>query len=225
MAWVGLVGDNFSCKVPPVPGYFHMSASSPVVTRPSLLVRVTDPADRAAWDEFVGVYGPLVYGEVIRRRVPESDAEDLTQQVFARLVRALPVFRYRPANGRFRDWLGTLVRNEVARFWRSAGRRPDRPTDPTKLEELTDGPADPEWSDAFQTRVLAAAMERCRPRFEPATWEAFVMVWARNRPPAEVAAAFGQTADWVYVAKSRALKALADEVAALTDLFPFGDAG
>ena len=50
-------------------------------------------------------------------------------------------------------------------------------------------------------------------------------MWARNRPPAEVAAELGQTADWVYVAKSRALKALAEEVANLTDLFPFGDGG
>jgi RNA polymerase sigma-70 factor (ECF subfamily) len=201
-----------------------MSALPAPPTRPSLLVRITDPADRTAWGEFVGVYGPLVYGEVIRRRVPSSDAEDLTQQVFVRLVRALPVFRYRPANGRFRDWLGTVVRNEVTRFWRSNGRRPARPTDPNTLAELTDDTADSEWSDAFQARVLAAAMERCRPRFEPNTWEAFVQVWARNRPPAEVAAELGQTTDWVYVAKSRALKALADEVSNLTDLFPFSDA-
>lgn len=198
-----------------------MPALPTPATRPSLLARITDPADRAAWGEFVGVYGPLVYAEVVRRRVQPSDAEDVTQQVFTRLVRALPVFRYRPANGRFRDWLGTVVRNEVARFWRSKDRHPDRPTDPDTLEQFTEGAVDSEWSDAFQSRVLAAAMERCQPRFEADTWQAFLQVWARNRPPAEVAAEFGQTTDWVYVAKSRALKALAAEVEHLTELFPF----
>ncbi len=131
-------------------------------------------------------------------------------------------FHYRQAVGRFRDWLGTIVRREVARHWRDTGRRHDRPTDPEVMEQFTDGPADPEWVDAFHAGVLAAAMERCRPRFAPATWEAFVRVWAWNRPPAEVAAELGQTTDWVYVSKSRALKALAEEVAHLTELFPFG---
>jgi len=196
-------------------------SAPPTNTRPSLLLRLTDSADRAAWDEFVGVYGPVVFADVTRRRVPSSDAEDLTQQVFVRLVRALPTFRYKPATGRFRDWLGTIVRREVARYWRSASRRHDRATDPDALEEFTDGPADPEWVDAFQAGVLAAAMERCRPRFELTTWQAFVKVWAENRPPAEVAAEFGRPLEWVYVVKSRALKALAEEVAALTDLFPF----
>lgn len=181
----------------------------PTQTRPSLLLRLSDPADRAAWEEFVAVYGPVVY------------AEDLTQQVFVRLVRALPTFRYRPAAGRFRDWLGTIVRREVARYWRAAGRRHDQPTDPDELAEHTDGPADAEWVDAFHAGVLAAALERCRPRFEPNTWRAFERVWAEHRPAAEVATELGRPLDWVYVAKSRVLRALADEVAALTDLSPF----
>lgn len=202
-----------------------MPASQTSTTRPSLLARLTDPADRAAWDEFVGVYGPLVFGEAVRRGVPPVDAEDVTQTVFVRLLRALPVFEYRPANGRFRDWLGTVVRNEVARFWRGRSRHPDRPTDPDTLDRLTPGAVDPEWADAFHARVLAAALDRCAPQFQDDTWRAFLEVWARGRPAAAVAAEFGRSADWVYVAKSRALRALADEVARLTDLSLFDGTG
>ena len=113
----------------------------------------------------------------------------------------------------------------MARYWRSSSRRHDRPTDPDTLEEYTDEPADPEWVDAFQAGVLAAAMERCRSRFESSTWQAFVKVWAENRSPGEVAAEFGRPLEWVYVAKCRALKALAEEVAELTDMFPFAADG
>lgn len=196
----------------------------PPNTRPSLLAQVANPSDRAAWEEFTNIYGPLVYGDVIRRKIPQSDAEDVAQQVFTRLVRALPVFRYRPDLGRFRDWLGILVRNEVSRYWRDTGRRPARPTDPATLEGFTEGAVDSEWLDSFQTRVLSVAMKRCQPRFDPATWEAFLGVWVRNQPPVAVAAALGQTVGWVYVAKSRVLKALAAEVTALTESYPFDNA-
>src|SRR5258708_4643686 len=39
-----------------------------LLTRPSLIARLGDPADRAAWRQFVELYGGLVYG-FARRRV------------------------------------------------------------------------------------------------------------------------------------------------------------
>jgi hypothetical protein len=45
-----------------------MSGTPP--TRPSLLVRIRDPRDDAAWAEFVDIYGPLVYDYGRRSRTP-----------------------------------------------------------------------------------------------------------------------------------------------------------
>ncbi len=193
----------------------------PPATRPSLLARLVDPANQAAWAEFVALYGPLVFGDLVRRGLARADAEDVTQRVFARLVRAFRSFRYAPARGRFRDWLGVVVRNETHRFQRAAGRRPVM-LSPPGGDDYADGAADPEWVDAFQARVLAAAMDRVRPRFEPATWEAFRRVWVDDHPADAVAADLGRPVDWVYVAKSRVLKALAEQVRDLTDDLPFG---
>ena len=65
--------------------------------------------------------------------------------------------------------------------------------------------------------MLRAALVRTRPHFEPTTWRAFELVWLENRPAAEVAREAGQPIDWVYVAKSRVLKRLWEEVQDLAD--------
>lgn len=191
-------------------------SGSPPVTRPSLLARLADAADAAAWGEFVTAYGGLVYGEFRRRGFPHADAEDLTQRVFARLVTGFRTFRYAPGRGRFRDWLGTVVRNEASRYWRERSRHAAA-TPPDVLEETAAGESDPEWVDTFHAHVLRAALDRVRPRFEPATWAAFAAVWLDGRPADEAAADAGKPVDWVYVAKSRVLAAVAEAVQELTD--------
>src|SRR5262249_27972259 len=85
-------------------------------TRPSLLLRLRDPHDLESWKSFVDVYGPLAYGHCRRRGLRHEDAEDVTQEVFARVGESIRTFEYRPDLGRFRGWLGTIVSNEICRF-------------------------------------------------------------------------------------------------------------
>ena len=198
-----------------------MSSELPPQTRGSLLARLVDSADQAAWVEFVDVYSGLVHRDVCRRGVPHPDCDDVLQVIFLRLLKTLPEFQYQPFRGRFRDWLGTVIRFEVARYRRDHGRKREIALDPSVLDFQMTPDSDPEWSEAFQTTVLAAALERSRPRFDPATWEAFLQVWVAHRTPAEVANDFGKSVDWVYVAKSRALKMVAEQVQLLVDGFPF----
>src|SRR5205807_2458924 len=87
-------------------------------TRPSLLFRMRAPRDTKAWDDFALVYGPLVYGHARRRGLSHEDAEDVAQKVFARVSAAIQGFEYEREKGRFRDWLGLIVRNEVFRHWK-----------------------------------------------------------------------------------------------------------
>ncbi|QEH35475.1 ECF RNA polymerase sigma factor SigE [Aquisphaera giovannonii] len=196
----------------------------PPATRESLLLRLADPADRAAWVEFVDVYGPLVLATVRRRGFGHADAEDVTQRVFARVFRGLRTFEYAPRRGRFRDWLGTIVYREVLREYRARGRDRASTMPPEELDALADAGQDPEWADAFQSHLYQVAMGRCRARFEPRTWAAFEQVWVAGRPPAEVAAELGVSVDSVYVAKSRVLGALAGTIRELSkDLPSFSD--
>ena len=62
-------------------------------TSATLLARLRDPAaDPAAWAAFVRRYGPLVYGWCRRWHLQEADAQDVTQDVLAKLVVRLRAF-------------------------------------------------------------------------------------------------------------------------------------
>jgi RNA polymerase sigma factor (sigma-70 family) len=198
-----------------------MADSTGDETRPSLLLRLRDPRDQEAWSRFVDVYGPLVHSHARRRGLSNEDAEDVTQRVFARVSEAIRKFDYDPQRGKFRDWLGFIVRNEVFRHWKKGERETRAPGgDDQTLEQVAGDPTDPEWTEEFHTHVLRVALARCQPRFEPDTWWAFEKVWLDHFPARDVAQELSQPIDWVYVAKSRVLKRLWQEVQELADDAP-----
>ncbi len=207
------------CKVPFPAGYSIMAENaSGLHTRPTLLLRLRDPRDVQAWNTFVEVYGPLVYKHCCARGLQHSDAEDVTQRVFVRVIQAIRTFDYQPDLGRFRDWLGRIVRNEVNRFFKQKSRHPDGScTEADSLDQLAAPAEDGLWAAEFHARLLQVALTRARLRFEADTWRAFERVWLEHGPAEQVAQELGRTLDWVYVAKCRVLKQLWQEVQALAD--------
>src|SRR6516162_3852103 len=83
-------------------------------TRASLLVRLRDAQDQAAWKEFVDLYAPLVYGYVRKQGLQDADAADLSQDVLAAVAGAVGRLNYDPARGSFRNWLFTVVRRKLS---------------------------------------------------------------------------------------------------------------
>jgi RNA polymerase sigma factor (sigma-70 family) len=99
-----------------------MSGSSALQTNASLLARLRRPTiDQAAWADFVRRYGPLVLGWCRHWRLQETDAQDVTQVVLARLVEKMRTFQYDPARS-FRAYLKTLVRDAWCDFVESCKR-------------------------------------------------------------------------------------------------------
>jgi RNA polymerase sigma factor (sigma-70 family) len=187
-------------------------------TSRSLLLRLRNPRDQDAWSTFLAVYGPLVYGHARRRGLGHEDAQDVTQKVFARVNAAIGNFEYQAEKGRFRNWLGSIVRHEVIRHWKKEEHQVRaQGGDSQTVEQVPGDSVDPEWSAEYHTHLLNTALARCQPHFEPATWRAFEQVWIDKRPAPEVAQEIGQPIDWVYVAKSRVLKRLWKEVQELGD--------
>ena len=62
-----------------------------------------------AWEELVRLHSRRVYGICYRFTGKDSEAQDLTQDVFLRVFRALGSFR--SAEGSFTTWLARLPRN------------------------------------------------------------------------------------------------------------------
>src|SRR5436305_15246010 len=82
-------------------------------TRPSLLVRLRDARDRAAWSQFVELYAPPVYGFARKQGLQDADAADLTQEVLRAVSAAVGRLEYDARLGSFRGWLFTVVRNKL----------------------------------------------------------------------------------------------------------------
>jgi len=189
-------------------------------TRSSLLLRIRDPRDTEAWATFVNVYGPLVYRHCRGRGLHHEDAENVTQEVFARVSQSIRGFEYRPELGRFRDWLGTVTRNEINRFLKKEVRAVQGNESVEEEGALGRAAArgeDTAWTEEFNAHLLDTALTRSRPHFEEQTWRAFSLVWLERRPAAEVADELKIPIDRVYVAKSRVLERLQQEVQELAD--------
>jgi RNA polymerase sigma-70 factor (ECF subfamily) len=198
----------------------HMAGAR---TRPSLLLRLRHAGDTAAWQAFVDVYGPLIYRHGRRRGLQDADAADLTQEVLFQVSRSIQTFEYRPEQGRFRDWLGTVTENKIRTFLtRQAGTAQARgeagPIDP--LASVAAGEQDTQWTEDFNRHILHLALTRIQPHFEEHVWRAFESVWRDDHPPGQVARDLGQGIDWVYMVKARVLKRLQEEVQELAEDMP-----
>lgn len=79
---------------------------------------------------------------------------------------------------------------------------------------MPDAPAEPEAdpTDDPTAEVVRRGLERIRGQFEPRTWQAFRAVAVDGRPAADVAAELGVTVGAVYMARSRVLKRLQEEL-------------
>jgi RNA polymerase sigma factor (sigma-70 family) len=189
-------------------------------TRASLLVRLRDGSDAVAWREFVRLYAPVIYGFARKRGLQDADAADLMQDVLRSVAVAAPRLDYDPGRGSFRGWLFAVTRNKVYNFLNSRRRRTDGSGDTDAHRRLDEQPApdgDDLWQREYERRLAALAMERVRGEFQEATWRAFRLTAVDGQSAQEAGAALRMSSGAVYVAKSRVLARLRDEVRRLEE--------
>jgi RNA polymerase sigma-70 factor (ECF subfamily) len=197
--------------------------AEPPLTRVTLLARIRDGQDVVAWREFVQLYGPVVYRFARNRGLQDADAADLMQDVLRSVARNAHRMEYDPKKGTFRGWLYTVTRNKIYNFLSSQRNRPRGSGDSDAQERLEAAPAreedgpDVEWEKEYQRRLTARAMERVRDEFQPATWDAFWQTAVEGIAAADVGAGLKMSPGAVYVAKSRVLARLRDEVRKLME--------
>src|SRR5262245_33840339 len=185
-------------------------------TRASLLVRLRDPHDGEAWRQFVQVYASVVYGFARKRGLQDADAADLMQDVFRSVASAAGRLQYDRNRGTFRGWLYTVTRNKLYNFLTGRRRRERGSGDSGAREMLeahpapTDGVAD--WDQEYGRRVFAWAADRVRGEFSDQTWQAFWQTAVDNVAAKDVGVRLGMSPGAVYVAKSRVLARLREEI-------------
>jgi RNA polymerase sigma factor (sigma-70 family) len=181
-------------------------------TRTSLLERLRDGADPMAWDDFFRRYWPFVFSVARHQGCTEHTAEEMVQEVMLAIFEKKAVFRHDPARGRFRDWLGGVVRNKVIARRRSPAERCRARGGDDNLPEIESPDEQPDtgWEAAFEQAVLAFLLDRVRSQVHPRTYQAFEAVVFGGCSGAEAARLTGLTPNAVYQAKKNVLKRLRD---------------
>jgi RNA polymerase sigma-70 factor (ECF subfamily) len=137
------------------------------VDRDAQLVDRCLQGDESAWEELVKAHTRRVYAICYRFTGKDSEAQDLTQEVFMRVFRTVKSFR--AGEGSFTVWLSRLTRNLLIDHYRRT--KADRVTDSiedqlpvleerTALESRTDGVlAGREASEALQAALAKLSPE------------------------------------------------------------------
>lgn len=120
----------------------------------------------AAWEDLVKQHTRRVYAICLRFTGRDSEAQDLTQEVFLRVFKSLR--SYRAGEGSFTVWLGRLTRNLLIDHYRRS--KLERATDSiddqvTVLEEKTAlyGRADAMLAGREASQMLQSALQKLSP--------------------------------------------------------------
>jgi len=177
-------------------------------TPATLLERVRNVQDTESWGEFVALYEPLLLSYVRGRLAPDTDAQDIVQNIFITLLRVMPTFELDRLRGRFRSWLWRITMNAIiddARRQRrhKAGRSPWTENVADNVPDRDE--PDEEWLKAHRRRVLQHVLSLVRGRTQAKTWLCFEQHVLQGRGCIEVAMETGITANAVCANSSRVL--------------------
>jgi len=164
------------------------------------LVEAAIAGDARAFSALYDRHADRVYRHVYYRVANQSDAEDLTQQVFLQAWRAID--RYQRTGAPFVAWLLTIAYHVVVSHARRA-----KPTTSLELEPATNERwADPEGEtmSRFERHAVRAAILRLKPDQQ----QVIIMRFVEHFDHADVASALGKSEGYVRVIQHRALNEL-----------------
>lgn len=197
----------------------------PPETSDSLLIRVRDANDRAAWDRFVAIYRPMTYRIARRNGLQDSDAEDVAQKVMMLVAKAIPEWERDPQRGGFRNWLNRVAVNALVSMLRSGrGYIVIGGSDFLEQSHSVEAPSEEIQQIINQEHhrsQLRWAAEQIRDEFQQQSWDAFWMTTLGGESVEEAAEKLSTSTGAVYAARSRIMRRLRQSAAGeaqLTDL-------
>lgn len=177
------------------------------------------------------LYQPLVRHWLRRGGLPDSEQDDVLQEVFVAVACSLERFRREREGDTFRGWLRGITRNKHLEYVRRRGGQPiaaggtiaqiqfQQVPNPTSLSETMDE-TDPE-EQAEISALFRRVLQMIRSEFEARTWQAFWQVAIDGRQPIDVASDLQMSVNAVRTAKCRILRRLREETGELPlDPFP-----
>jgi RNA polymerase sigma-70 factor (ECF subfamily) len=169
--------------------------------------------DRAAFAILYRRYVDRVYGYAFYLLGDHHDAEDATERTFLAALAAIEGFRDTGAS--FRSWLFRIAHNQVANALRSRGRRRDDSLDRV-LEPVSSTDPAAEVTAADDARHVRAALATLADDRR----QVLILRFVDGLSAREIADVLGRSEGAVRVLQHRALRDLAERLAATDDPQP-----
>lgn len=200
-------------EMPPLSSLDRAARSALLPQTPvTLLQRIRQSRDPAAWDDLVRLLAPLVDHWMRRSLIDHNDRADVAQDVFLELSRRLPVWDYDSSRS-FRAWLRIVTRSKCIDLFRKRGER-------AAEYELSQAVAaeSPDELEIQERAVLArAALRLLRSQVRDDVWTIFRRHVLEEEPAGTVAVSNGVEVNYVYLIRSRLLAKLRALLANLRD--------
>jgi RNA polymerase sigma-70 factor (ECF subfamily) len=163
----------------------------------------------------VGLYYPMVYGWCRQAGLQPDDSSDVCQEVFRGVASGIVNFRREQLGDTFRGWVRRITQRRIIDHRQRQQMRPDAVGGDTAQKrwlELVDSLTEQPSSLRSEPHLVRSVLDLVRNEFESRTWDAFWRTAVEGQPVAEVAKELGITANAVYLAKSRVLRRLREEL-------------
>lgn len=186
-------------------------------TRYSLLARLAEPADAAAWSRFAETYEPAVFRYARSRGLQDADAWEVIQRVLIVVHQRIGEWNPSGSPGSFRSWLMRTAHHVCQQVSREVRRRDRSAGGDSTNERLHDVAIviDDDESKAWEHWAFCWAAGMVQEEVEPVTWKAFWMTAVEGAAASEVASRLAIKVGSVYTAKCRTLtriRQLVDEL-------------
>jgi len=182
---------------------------SPPETRASLILRLKNAEDVAAWDEFAELYQPVVFRAARRRGFQIADAQNLVQEVLFAVANSVSKWIERDDRGSFRAWLLRIAHNEAVDMLiepatRTLGR--DGEQGQQLLDSLTvRNDLSSLIEREYELAVFQRAADRVKRSVSEKTWLAFWLTEVQGKSIQEVAETLETREGNIYVSRSRVM--------------------
>ena len=189
----------------------HISGPVPDTTTTLLAKLSATGAPEAEWSRFARLYDPVCryYLAILRKSWPSLRRDwddDIVQEAFLALVKALPTHRWDRTRGRFRDFLFGVVRNKALAFARREGRveKVSKKVAEDAVAPVDDGGAEAE-REALRRELWRALLDRvfAAGRLSETSKEMFRRLVEENVPVETLANEYGTTPNAIYRLKNR----------------------
>ncbi|MEZ6094556.1 MAG: sigma-70 family RNA polymerase sigma factor [Pirellulaceae bacterium] len=180
-----------------------------IPTRASLLLRLRNAEDVAAWDDFMSIYSPVIYRVALKRGLQPADAENLVQEVITAVSISLEHWLERIDRGGFRAWLFTIARNESIKMMTHRTTRPMAHGGTDAGEILNKIPAKSDLTREldleYDRSIFQWAARQVEKKVDATNWQAFWMTAIDNVSVDDAARRLNIETGQVYCARSRVM--------------------